>query len=190
MAIIRLCSIPECGKPVSGRGYCSTHYMRIRRRGTLELTKASPGDGAAFVEKALTSNTDECIVWPFLISWKGHYPRITKDGKRWAAHRYVCTVRHGPGAKGLEAAHSCGNHKCINPNHLRWATPLENTREKKLHGTQTRGEGHPATRHTEEAIREMKYARHIPRAELAKKHGTSVKYIGELRSGRHSWKHV
>lgn len=34
MAQSRLCSIPGCGKPVFGHGWCSAHYSRWRRKGT------------------------------------------------------------------------------------------------------------------------------------------------------------
>lgn len=28
------CSVPECGRPVRGKGYCESHYSRFRRTGT------------------------------------------------------------------------------------------------------------------------------------------------------------
>lgn len=58
------------------------------------------------------------------------------------AHRTMCILAHGcPPTKAHEAAHSCGNgHKaCVNPHHLRWATPSENCQEKKEHGTEVLG---------------------------------------------------
>ncbi len=33
MATKRLCSMPDCGKPVYGHGYCSKHYARVVRHG-------------------------------------------------------------------------------------------------------------------------------------------------------------
>lgn len=36
-----MCSIPECGKPVRCKGWCTTHYRRVRRHGD-PLTVLSP----------------------------------------------------------------------------------------------------------------------------------------------------
>lgn len=33
MAITRICSIPDCGKPHKGRGFCGTHLLRLRTHG-------------------------------------------------------------------------------------------------------------------------------------------------------------
>lgn len=59
------------------------------------------------------------------------------------AHRLMCVFVNGdcPPDKN-EAAHSCGNRKCVNPAHLRWATYEENGADKIIHGT-NRGWKHP-----------------------------------------------
>jgi hypothetical protein len=43
MATIRICSVPECGKPVKSGNYCPMHARRLWRKGTLELTRAPRG---------------------------------------------------------------------------------------------------------------------------------------------------
>lgn len=48
--------------------------------------------------------------------------------------------------KGFEASHIDGNRFCNYIYNLTWESPLENTRRKKLHGTQTRGEAHGPTK--------------------------------------------
>lgn len=47
------------------------------------------------------------------------------------AHRLTLIIATGRDEKGLEAAHSCGFSRCCNPSHLRWATRLENERDKR-----------------------------------------------------------
>ena len=39
MTSLRICSIENCGKPHSKRGYCNTHLMRFRRYGDPLVTK-------------------------------------------------------------------------------------------------------------------------------------------------------
>jgi hypothetical protein len=59
----------------------------------------------------------------------GHFERAT---------RVMCKLAHGPAPTPKHhAAHSCGkgHEACINPKHLRWATPRENAADAKLHGT-------------------------------------------------------
>lgn len=82
--------------------------------------------------------TDECVMYPFKPAADG-YPVMTYRYKAFRVHRYVCRVVHGePPSADHEAAHSCGVPMCINPQHLRWATRLENEADKVTHGTSER----------------------------------------------------
>lgn len=86
----------------------------------------------AFVEAAVTSSTDECILWPF--GKRGRYGRVYVNGKTVSVHRYVCERTYGPCPPDKQhAAHRCGVHLCINPRHVRWATCAENEADKFIH---------------------------------------------------------
>ena len=39
MATVKLCSVADCGKPHSKRGYCNTHFLRWKRHGDPLTTK-------------------------------------------------------------------------------------------------------------------------------------------------------
>ena len=41
----QICSVENCDKQCHGEGLCTKHYMRIRRRGTLEITTRQAGTG-------------------------------------------------------------------------------------------------------------------------------------------------
>ena len=71
----------------------------------------------------------DCLLFTGLIGSNG-YPKITWKGKVYNLHRLVCEATYGTppdnGTKRIHAAHSCGNKKCFNPDHLRWATAQDN----------------------------------------------------------------
>lgn len=54
-------------------------------------------------------------------------------------HRLVCAAFHGPGEDGYQVAHADGDRTNNRPGNLRWATPKENSQERRRHGTQTIG---------------------------------------------------
>jgi hypothetical protein len=80
------------------------------------------------ITSALNSFTDECIPYSHKL--------LHHIGKSIPICRFVCTLAHGePPTPTHQAAHECGNghHNCINPKHLKWRTPLENSLQAKIH---------------------------------------------------------
>ena len=91
------------------------------------------------LEMILAAETDDCILWPF-DTFQG-YPAVPVAGKSgrtkvWG-HRYVCEKANGPPPRQRSrmnhAAHDCGVKHCLNPRHLRWATPTDNAQDKVRH---------------------------------------------------------
>lgn len=82
--------------------------------------------------------TDECIEWPYSLTPNG-YTRTVYNGVRTSAHRVTLELAGGPPPTPEHfAAHApliCHNPKCVNPRHLRWATPKENVHDKAIDGT-------------------------------------------------------
>lgn len=140
----RKCSVETCGDPAVYRQWCSAHYLRWTRNGSLgdALLKAKPKARKEWLLRAIATESEECIIWPFPRLANG-YALVTIEGKARLIHRYVCEVANGPPEeKDLQAAHSCGAGRmgCINPRHLRWATATENSHDKIAHGTRPLGE--------------------------------------------------
>lgn len=107
---------------------------------TTVIRRARPGEASAFLAEQMSRPPESfdpttCLLWPFAISSGGYGNIGTPDGNV-APHRVMCAEHHGPPASpDLYAAHSCGVRRCMNPCHLRWATPLENRHDTEAHGT-------------------------------------------------------
>lgn len=142
MASSVLCSVPGCDKPHNCKGFCEKHYYRYRKHGSPYGGRTPHGEPKRFVEAVVLPHVDEdCLFWPFARNGHG-YGQISHEGKTGPVHRYVCRLVNGepPSPRHL-AAHNCGNGHlgCVNPKHLRWATPKQNTADMVVHGTDMRG---------------------------------------------------
>jgi hypothetical protein len=154
--------------------------MRKRSRGT--------GKGLRFIEAVLQQKSDECILWPFY-KMKVGYGQLGNHVGMVLAHRYACERAHGPAPEGYQTAHSCGNRACVNPRHLRWATPKENEDDKHAHGTWLgRISGAKLTEDTVLLIRKDAAAG-TSKEDLAAQYQTPLSTIRKVIN-RESWKHV
>lgn len=184
-----ICSVDGCGKPVAYRGYCRSHYERLLRHGDPLAGRTAVGAPQAWLASFLASqpDTDECVTWPFGRDSDG-YGTVRIDGVMQKAHRHVCLSVHGTPPPGdIEAAHSCGNGHlgCLNPKHLRWATPKENSADSAAHGTHVAGERSGMAKLTEEAAREIIALTGIRSTkELAAQFGVSARTIRNVQSGQ------
>ena len=109
-----------------------------------ELTKVAnerTPTAVPFCQWAAAQQTDKCIEWPFSLTPSG-YARVRYKGRRTSAHRIVLELSAGePPTPEHHAAHAplvCHNRACVNPRHLRWATPKENSLDKIADGTMGR----------------------------------------------------
>lgn len=144
----RKCSIEGCGKPHIAGGYCRAHYYRNKHHGDPLMGRKPRTPRAvidAFVQAHIGYTGEECVIWPFTRDNVGYARgKFTLDGKTYGPFAYLYAVSSGipRPTPTHQAAHNCGNGRggCVNPSHIRWATPLENTRDKERHGTMLRGE--------------------------------------------------
>lgn len=151
----------------------------------VEKVKARRGEALEWLLARKDHASDECLIWPFARSKTG-YGSLGRS----SPHRRMCEIAHGaPSAPGLEAAHSCGNGDggCVNPRHLRWASPSENRQDKVRHGTDARREKCSAAKLTEAnvcALREEYTCGGISQRALARKYGVSQSEISRVLGGK------
>lgn len=184
------CVVNGCTKPEKVSGMCWGHYARRRRHGAAEggsPSKTESGIGRKWIEDNVLHAEDDCLIWPFS-STKVTFVRV--DGQARKTYVYMCELVNGPRpTPAHQAAHSCGKRHlgCVNPRHLRWATPKENMADKKLHGTQACGETAWNAKFTAEDVRLIRDSiGKVPGRELARRFGVSDNAISKIRRG-HNW---
>lgn len=128
----------------------------------------------------LTSiETDDCVLWDR--GRKGPYGTV-RAGR--TAHSEACRFHHGePPFIGAHAAHSCGVSLCVNPRHLRWATPAENIADKALHGTNLAGEGHNMVKLSASDVKAIRGCPDMPLRIIAAFFGISKSQAHRIRTG-------
>ena len=76
-----------------------------------------------------------CWEHPGALNKNYGYPRVNvrKEGKHVCAYAHVLMFVHcyGPVPAGHEVDHTCHNHRCVNPDHLRALTVAENRRRNQ-----------------------------------------------------------
>lgn len=189
--IPRKCSVDGCDRKHTARGLCAKHYKRLRVYGTTELSRAENGAPEKFLRDLKGHKGGECILWPFALDKDG-YGRIgcKQSGlESRTAHRLICIWEYGnPPFDGAEAAHRCGNERCVNPQHLRWASTLENNRERRAHGTMPVGEMIQTAKITAAQAKAI-YADPRLQIDIASDYGVGQTFISKIKSGR-TWAHA
>ena len=137
--------------------------------------------------KRMPSN---CIEWQMSTNQYG-YGRIQVGGKVQQVTRVVLKLVTNNDGNNLLALHSCDNPPCINPDHLRWGTQLDNMQDavNRNRKPDSAGELNGRAILTE---KDVFYLRSLPKpnvSEIAKHYGVSYNAIYRLLKG-FSWKHL
>ena len=189
------CSVDGCAVARFCKGYCRVHYERAKRHGDPLCCKKpiSPrGSTISWLAAHANYSGDDCISWPFAHLPDGR-PHMRLKGRSVRPSRIICEMAHGAAPSDIHhAAHSCGNGHlgCLNPRHLRWATPVENAADKVEHGTVVAGEAHYASKLTAADVREIRRLHgQIYQREIAEKFGVQITAVNKILNGK-SWRHM
>lgn len=149
-----------------------------------------------FFEKVDVQSPNECWMWTGSKSKKG-YGRIglgRRESGNAMAHRVSYELHVGPIPDGMVVLHKCDNPSCVNPDHLRVGTQVENLldmRSKGRHrwGERPSGERHPMSKLTVEQVADIRSKRNHGQtlSSLAKEFGVVVGTIHFIVSGG-TWK--
>jgi hypothetical protein len=139
-----------------------------------------------FLEKAVSHQGPNCLIWPFHRDGDG-YARITpRFGTRFAC-RYVCIRVNGQaGSLREQAAHTCGKGSlgCVSGAHLIWKTPKENCADRKIHGTEVIPKGPRKTAGlTKGQIAEIRSSNE-PKATLVERYKISRHTVYQVQKGK------
>lgn len=186
----KTCSSSGCNRPSKARGLCHAHYQKAWKDG--ELPGVAPRRAGGVLDYFRTTLADmianprnECELWPYAVqtSVPGFDYGVVRIGSEiHKVSRLACEARHGECPPGLQAAHLpviCHTPRCWNPEHLRWATPAENSADQRLDGTYAL----PPGKLTEETVREIR-ARYaaggVTQKQLAAEFGINQSKISEV----------
>ena len=124
---MKTCSIDGCERKHYGHGWCNGHWKRWRKYGD------PLGGGAKYTDpdEAFLARTEPIVGDPGCIIWTGAtnssgYGSLWANGKSVKAHRYSWERVHGPIPDDRVIDHTCYERSCVNPDHLRLATPAQN----------------------------------------------------------------
>lgn len=102
--------------------------MIIDRRFSFGVRPATTEEASIFFWSRTKKTGTGCWEWAGYRTAAG-YGQLTENGVQKYAHRTAWEKIKGPIPDGLFIIHVCDNPPCINPNHLRAATPQENSKD-------------------------------------------------------------
>jgi hypothetical protein len=132
------CVMDACTKEQRAKGYCSTHYQRLRRHGDVAVVNPrgyAPRPAIGRVMAKLVPSGD-CLLY-LGREWGpqgGYFQVLTRDAdgtkRNRLAHRIVYEAAYGPIPAGMEIRHTCDRPTCCELTHLVIGTRTQNEADK------------------------------------------------------------
>lgn len=124
-----ICLTYKCDKTAYSRGLCQPHYRRELKNGAPKRKRACKMPEEKLSEKSKPLYNG-CILWQGTLNGSG-YGLVWHNNRAMVAHRLAYELTNGAIPDGHFVDHVCFNHACINPEHLRLATPKQNAENLK-----------------------------------------------------------
>lgn len=118
----KACCVDGCKNPYRAKGFCNTHYTRVRLHGSINGDK-KPTLTDRFWAKV--KKTETCWEWTAAVSSSG-YGEFWAETRLVKAHRFSWEISGRSLEVGLVLDHTCRNRVCVNPSHLRQVTQKQN----------------------------------------------------------------
>lgn len=120
----------------------------------------------------------------------GHLLFFVARGKKCYVHRAVIETFNRKPRTGELVRHLDGNPKNNHISNLRFGTVLDNMRDKRRHGRQTKRESHPPAKLTESDVMEIKkLIGKVSLREIGRRYGVTHTTIRRAANGM-KWKHL
>jgi hypothetical protein len=156
----------------------------------VHITSDEPRFVLRFWSKVLlTSNPDKCWEWQ-ASTYSNGYGRIWVDEAVRIAHRVAWKITYGV-YPTLDLLHSCDNKQCVNPNHLREGTNVENAADAAERGLMQKGIDRWNAKVNPQLVKNIRQwnADGISHVRIAQQLGLGVNTVGSI-CRRQTWKHV
>lgn len=169
-----------CGNASKARKLCKPCYHKERRKGSLDKhSLLSPND--VFEDRIL--KTDTCWLWQGSTNSYGYGIFLLPGEKKVRAHRFSYEKWVGKLLADQVVLHMCDNPICVNPQHLKAGTKLDNNQDAKSKNRHAFGERNGHAKLTAEQILAIK-ADNRKHFIIANEYGIGQPHVSRIKSGK------